>query len=615
LTDIKIKTTSPQAAVLIWNYTDRISQPFGALSSTQDTDSVRIEASSIRSIRTLKTKSTPAGTFQIELAPTHNWISTVTAGSWLVILMTQNKEIKVSGLLGSPAKAQSDEVKMLGRVDSIRLVTTANPETGARQTSYVMTGRDWASIFDCTVYIDTLLGLLLDKQPGAAIATLFGDTISSFGHSKTYSGFFSTTAFVNFIRLTYGTSAANLAQAVDNTQLKTVSMIPDQIFEMPKAVCEYFSIKSGEGLSSKRVGDALTIVSGPLKSLDTGAASDSYRLSHIESVCLPNIAGLIGEHTYWQVLTDHCNPILNEMFAELRWEPAKLLGGLPNPLASAVPKLALYKRIKPFIVDSNKLKAQLVKSATEGDTTALTSSNMVRDLTSEFRHIRRTQIPLEDVVSIDAGTNWRDKVNFAEVLFDDAFIQMYGDTLQSTIKTSSQTLDKLAATREGFRPMRVKTRWFPMPEGITTAGVSIFDTVKWKHMLRAWYFDTHNMLNGAMTIIGQNNFIGVGENVLIPSQALGVQPNFFAGMNLVSDKVFLLAHVESITHSFSVTEDGARSFTSEIQFIRGIFTDSDGNAIPFKTSSGILDPSSNLMVESDRQIKNTTTTETPLLPK
>jgi hypothetical protein len=224
-------------------------------------------------------------------------------------------------------------------------------------------------------------------------------------------------------------------------------------------------------------------------------------------------------------------------------------------------------------------------------------------------------------VFIDAGTNWRDRVNFAEILFDDSVIKKYAETLQSSIKAGAQIRDDAALSREGLRPMILNTKFFPPPDKISqfaqTASAVQFSPLAincWKFLLKAWYFNTHNMLNGSVSIIGQNNFIGVGENILIPVQALGTQPNFFAGMSLIDpSNAFLLVHVESVTHQFAVNENGARSYITMIQFVRGIFTNAKGELLtPY--FYGAIDSNSQLLPPILEQYPNVSHFATPNNP-
>lgn len=602
---IRAKPTAPQAAVLVWNYKDRMAQPLGASSSTQDTEPLYIASASVRSIRTQKSKSSPAGSFTIELAPTYNWIAKITVGSWLAILMTQDQLIDPSTVSG---KARQDQLKMLGRVDSVRQVVTVNQETGARQTGFVITGRDWASIFECTMYIDPLVPQAAEKVPTAANAVTFSGLILNYEKSAENSFLFSSTEIVKAIKRFFGQvpggSLSSLQGSDEDGPWGKMALIPHQVFHIPQSVSEYFGF-SAVG-SSTNIDDIIEVVDGRLSGYDT------YDMNQRESVGLPNLlAACGGTHTYWQLLVEHSNPVLNELVAEIRWESD------PSTLGGFKPKLALYKRIKPFTISTPSLLAQIQSATSQGDPSVAMATTIIPTLVSEFRNVKRTEISLEDVLMIDAGTNWRDKINFIEILVEDTTVQKYSGMINSQIKPWCRIIDENAASREGLKPLLLRTNFFPPPEEIGALDIphNIPAVASWKHLLRSWYFDTHNMLNGSVTLIGQNNYIGVGENILIPAKALGINPIFFKGMSALPpetiNNVYLLAHVESVTHQFSVTEEGARSFSTIVQFVRGIFTDKSGINLNI-AAMGAIDASSTAMEPNDERLPNVVRTSTPL---
>jgi len=139
MSNYKVKT--PHAAVLVWNYTDRIGNPSGKYNSTgvapgklneieKESLPVIISTLSCVSIQTNKSKGQPDGSFNLVLAPFKNWTSTLTAGSWCCIMMS-NEPITAQDL----DKANKNHVKMIGRIESVRCETSVNEE-GARQTLY-----------------------------------------------------------------------------------------------------------------------------------------------------------------------------------------------------------------------------------------------------------------------------------------------------------------------------------------------------------------------------------------------------------------------------------------------------------------------------------------------
>ena len=109
------------------------------------------------------------------------------------------------------------------------------------------------------------------------------------------------------------------------------------------------------------------------------------------------------------------------------------------------------------------------------------------------------------------------------------------------------------------------------------------------------------MLNGGVTFIGLDNYIQVGDNIMIDASVLGeapfnkpqsdsskpdlgfvgpLLPDGGANRDSGRDIGFLLAHVEQIEHSFTVDPvTGARKFVTTVRFIRGIITDENGEIL------------------------------------
>ena len=125
----------------------------------------------------------------------------------------------------------------------------------------------------------------------------------------------------------------------------------------------------------------------------------------------------------------------------------------------------------------------------------------------------------------------------------------------------------------------------------------------WKFLLREWHFNNHLLLNGAITFIGQSKYIQVGDNIKIDSKILGNAP-VNVGQKKASSS-YLLAHVENISHTFSVNpESGARSFMTTIQFVRGVITDKEGKPLTLSEGGNALDKFAEVLKPKDERNSN-----------
>lgn len=527
------KITTPHAAVIVWNYDDKGGlQPFTS-SSVNNVQQTIISTLSCVSISTQKSKSNPQGGFTLVLAPYKDWISTITPGSWCTLLMSQ-EPITADDIL----KADKNKVKMIGKIDSVR-VDTSMGEDGARRTTYVVTGVDWGYIFNNIIYIDNFIGAANEPNTlgtGTSIAIqniLFGND----GIPKSNGTPSNLRSLINIFGKTLG---GITSQGAD------INVLANAIYNflIPQEMIDYFDFigPDGQPTSSQKINDILTLVTGSL------SADDTYN-GAVESIGFIDPYSLQGQHTFWQVLQENSNPVLNEMITDLRWNDDSSL------------TLALYNRIKPFSFSSFD-----------------PDSEQANGLKSFFQYLKTVEIDDIDVISINAGTNWNDKYNFVEIKPQFQSFAVFANWY----KQKSQKFDSTAFSREGFRPLILDTKQFPGRPGqtqLTSDAVNWDALTSWTGLLAEWYFNTHRMLNGSMTIIGQNNYIGVGDNIRINADLISPTPNLKAQSLVDGTNSYMLAHVESVANSFTVSPDGSRQFITTIQFVRGILVYENGQPV------------------------------------
>lgn len=570
----KVVTKRPHAAVLVWNYLERLG--INQSSDVNAVEPVIISTVSLMSVSTNKSKSNPVGRFELRLAPTKNWVSTLTPGSWLCILMSQTP-ITENDLPGK-GFASPDKVKMIGKIESVRAQVNVNQETGARQTTYAVTGIDWGYIFENKVYIDPFLDPSNNLVGSATYLEIF----------KLMKGKEAVPSILpvdRLIRGVFNIIGKPLSQGFEQ-QGEEINRIAKATysFKIPKSMVRYLRLaKGGERTTSDNLADLVNFYNGKLTRFDNPADASTvnpYTPTNESSGYIDPLS-LKGTNSLWQVMTDNSNPVINEMLTDMRW-------GSDGNLS-----LALYNRVKPFVfkkssISQNRLTRNIQESisAAENASQPIEGANKVRDevkrIVSEYKNIRRTKIPLEDVVRLDVGTNWRDKYNFVEIKpsFQDF------DVLGTWVKTVAQSADTAAFAREGFRPLIMSTKQFPTASVNTDAKsknklvADLSYLAGWKELLKIWHFDTHKMLNGTVEFSGQSNYIQVGDNIMFSVRALGITPNITVGTDQRKAKeVYILAHVENINHNFSVSQDGARTFMTSVQFVRGIVVNENGETL------------------------------------
>lgn len=577
--------TTPHAAVIIWNYKDRVSQPAGGRDSSGTTrqnidlvEEVIISTVSCVSIQTSKSKSQPEGSFNLVLAPYKNWVGAITPGSWCAILMSTEPITKQD-----LEKANRKKVKMIGKIESVR-VQTESQSDGSRRTLYYVSGVDWGHIMNNVIYIDNLIASPKDpKTQGNTAALAIRKML--FGKNNTPQSYLVKDNLSSLLGI-FG------QPVIDKATAKTINRLGGtQIYNLsvPQKVIDYFDFKkttqtqdkkkkiytnvvtTAKKDSSRQLSDMISLITGYLKGKDTYEPSDEA-YGYIDPFSLQ------GTNSFWQILLDNSNPVLNEMFCEMRWLDE-------NSLA-----LAVYNRIKPF--------------SYKGYTASGLKKAGIR---SFYQNLRTHELDNYTIMSINAGTNWRDKYNFVEIrpAFQD-FNVIANWTAQKT-----QLVDLLALDREGFRPLIVSTKQFPGKGGNSIA-VDMDKMESWCYMLREWFFDTHRLLNGTISMPGISDYIAVGDNIKIDAQLINPTPNMNRAM-LTSEQSYLIAHVENISHTFTVGEDGARQYRTTIQFVRGIITDKNGVSIGDAAVDKYTTTNKSSATE-DRNTVNTVTTSDKLDP-
>lgn len=535
---------NPNAAVIIWTYKDRLTHEKSNANSVHNIHEVVLNTLSLVSIQTNKSKSAPNGSFTFTLAPYKNWISFISPGSWCAILMTNDNLPQINKFT---YKAKQSELKFFGRIDSVRGAVHID-ENGARKSIFICEGQDWGSIFNSVLYVDPAARDPKLGAVGTATGLSYQNLIKQFTDQLAMPT--STDNIKSLIDLwglqnSFIISSLAGAEAAASGSLDA-TLSSGAVFKIPKEAAKFLGFDSSSFAS---------IIS---KSFKTGVLSkyNTYKETK-ESIGVINPNTIFGSHPLWSVMKDNCNDIINELFCDLCWDNGKL-------------GLALYKRVRPYIT-KQKLFWEL-----DGATGGIRD-----DIYSKFQYIRKVKIPKEEVIAFDAGTNWADKLNFIEILPNESLLSINGQDYQvsTALKSTVQVVDNAAFGREGFKGIKLTTNFFPNRKEGALGSIDLESLKEWSSVMSEWYFNSHSYLNGSMEIVGQNEFIGVGDNIMVDASIFGPKPNMSSKQLRRSNITYLLLHVESLSHNFQVNDAGTRHWTTTIRFIRGILTDSNGKAL------------------------------------
>lgn len=559
-----IKT--PHAAVIVWNYEERLTaggaggsglaNPANSITTINE---IIISTISLMSISINKSKSEPTGSFNLVLAPTRNWTATLTSGSWCAILMSNDPLDE-----NSFKEAKATQLKMIGRIDAVRTNVSVD-DSGTRSTTYSVQGRDWGSIFENTIYIDPIIqdpSELGETQANSlyqqlaqavyndnnspntlAVPKQLTKILSVLGHPLRFpetERMFKAThevslpdGVVNFLL------RKNLSQAEKQKQLDE-SNSPEHANESLVRTWKPELLDRQMAPSTKFM-DLLTFIWGPLKDNgeDTYHNADEYLTQ--SGTCYLNPGDFLGQHTIWSVLQENCNYAMNDLFTELRWK-------------GDYPEFRLYCRIKPFAYKD-----------------VAVSDKVDTAMRSKFQNIASHLLDTDAVINVSAGVNWADKFNFIEI--KPALNEL--SVLGVTLKDKSQVFQGTYSTsnvfdREGFRPLFFSIKQLPFRIDGESRPIDGSLLQQWVLLAQEWYFDSHKFLNGTINLHGTNEYIPVGDNIMFDAGLIGTTSNY--NENSISSKnpIYVLAHVESTQYDFSVGSDGARTYRTTINFVRGI---------------------------------------------
>lgn len=546
----RIKT--PHAAIMVWNYIDRVNVDGANHTTVNEVREEIISTVSCTGIQTYKSKSDPVGSFNFSLAPTRNWTAVLTPGSWCVLMMSNKPFSKESFI-----KADPELVKMFGKIESVRVDTVANAD-GTRETKYLISGKDWGQVFNDTIYIDPLIAS--DQEQKDATQSLFVAVqrlVTTTNNSPIV-----TSTRVNLLRL-LGVLGKSLQIDGEPRVAKA-----NYAIRIPQQAVDFFGFDASEMMKVIELVTGKLTEQGQYESV--GAADGRGWI---------NPFSLIGTHTLWQVMQDNANYALNEMFTDIRW-------------SGSTPTLTIYNRVKPFSFQDKPV------------------AGASKTLRSKFQHIPTHKLDSSLVISVNAGTTWSDKYNFIEIKpelqdfkITDVFVKQ-----KSQVKNGN---GRDVFSREGFRPLIFGIKQFPFPvkdKKATVRDLLPGSLQPWVKLLQEWYFDSHRLLNGELKMTGSTEYLAVGNNIMFDAALINVTPNYNSATSK-PQRYSVLAQIESVKHVFGISND-ARSFQTVVQFVRGIIVDDEKKLI----GDGAIDSLSTAYSKSTSVNDNVMATNTPDSP-
>lgn len=236
----------------------------------------------------------------------------------------------------------------------------------------------------------------------------------------------------------------------------------------------------------------------------------------------------------WSLLNEFLNPVVNEMYTALR----------VNGAGKIVPTLTV--RQIPFT--SNTFAShKLTRTSNLGADSAMTATFKVS--TTRFLELPRWKAAPNLVRNYDIGRSGQAHFNFFHVYGAPVFSQPL-TSLTSQIVRNPPLSDDLDIRREGIQPFTTTVNC--SPNDASGDGAKI-----WMQLAADFHAGQQYCYNGTV------NLIGITEPIV-------------HGDNFEWDGV--VYHIETVSHSFTISEDGKKRFSTYLALSRGVRSDTDAQA-------------------------------------
>lgn len=385
--------------------------------------------------------------------------------------------------------SKNSGLKLVGFIEDVSIIER-DQVNGIPSLEYVVTGSDIGKIF----LTDLFFSPVLDNQAMSSFlgANLMKDSRNLTGNNE--AKLTPDAAVKKILHFCLGSgldklSSANQMWFIPKTLLSTLTNIAVSEQKIQPAVVNILDINSQIGLH-KYAGNSFSI--GPL----------------LGKTVFPNIP---AQGTIWSLLQFVVNPSMNELYVDLVEKAGKL-----------VPSVVC--RQYPFSVNNTSNMSPFrgkVKDVVSIDQkTMFVSLPKHKILSSELyeKNIRKTNKDrvnhisiVPEVVGNDVGALYYSMLNVSS-------IKKYG--LKSVQFVNSYSLDK------------------------TLPKTALYLAVD-------WFFKAHGLFKGRLKIVGPDNYLTVGTNLLIEDQSA-------------------LFHIEGVTYQFRQNPNGTNQYTAVVDVGHGI---------------------------------------------
>lgn len=472
-----------------------------------------------------------------------NFLNELLPGDY-IFAWIMNNEVKQKDLIrrinaGEACNRFDDGLKFFGRIHNVRKQIQVEGQSGTKTSNYTIQSTGFGEL-DTQLFYDATLASndQRDKSIGTWLARL-GLNIEELFGTTTKQGIQknnTNTIIPTLLDLIVGkgppskSQASPLVEAADTTN---VSALPSTLSEPPFAylvpvmVGQLLGVKPSQASRASHVvsyADILELLQGVQTYTNNNGfgmfipdlrSTENERRRFTTDDLLGTFLPFFPEFTnkpLFQVLNQYSNPTISEMYTALR----------VNPEGVVMPTL-VFRQI-PFTTNALPVNREFKFT--------------------RFLSLPRWIIPNTMIQSVDVGRSDSTRVNFVHIYGASSMTQS-NVPVQYQLINNPPIRDDLDIQRSGLRPyMAVCDTWVDDQVGKTPSA--------WMSLVADRMIGSQYTLNGTIF-------------------SFGIQSPICEGDNLEFDGVVF--HIEAVSHSFAMSPNGTKSWTTQLQLTNGMRAD------------------------------------------
>jgi hypothetical protein len=507
-----------------------------------------------------------------------NYLVEILPGDWLFAWIVHGKD-KASSLVERIRKGEAcnkfeDGLKFVGRVESIRKKMSRN-ESGIKTSRYQLQGYGFREL-DTMIFYDHHLRSNESQDLGTWLHSIGLDIRELFSIEANGQKDNVHLLIPAYLEVLVGKGVSKKFNTTDDSSLRQatgggITEGPDGktkeapfAYLVPKEVGDLLGKKSRSPSKASGIlayADILELVFGVQKYENTNsnagykvfiptiAVNDPLTTTQHRYTGIPMMGAFLplppnfDNRPLWSVLQQYLNPVINEMYTCLR----------VNENGDVVPTMVL--RQIPFTTDILADKLESMSGNTLANESGPLAPGSVRVTVTRFSELPRWVLPGVMVYDIDIGRSDASRCNFVHVYGQNADVSSNIEITEQIVN-NPPIRDDFDIQRSGLHTFMATVACREINQVGTTPSV-------WMEIIADHRIGSQYTLNGSI-------------------RCIGIEAPICEGDNLEFDGV--VYHIESVSHSCSISSDGIGSWTTSLTLTNGMRAFGDKEIPPTDTN-------------------------------